>query len=167
MTTPDYLRRLVIPAAFALLPPEMGSEQATALLMAIAHQESGCTHRRQVNGPARGWWQFEVNGVRAVMANYACVDALKDAVGTLGYPFDATTLYIAIEHNDVLAAILARLLLWSEPHALPPATAPDDGWNVYVASWGPGAVKAGGERAAAARARWTASFAAGWQAVTV
>lgn len=158
MTTADYLRQIVIPAAFALLPPEMASPEATALLMAIALQESGCTARRQVGGPARGYWQFEVNGVRAVMAHPACYKPMNAATDALGYTYDSTDLYVALEHNDVLAAIFARLLIWSDPHALPPATDPDAGWKVYVAAWRPGTPRP---------ADWPANFAHGWQAVTV
>ena len=46
MTTADYVARHVLPAAFALLPPQMDSPQARAMLMAIGWQESRFSHRR-------------------------------------------------------------------------------------------------------------------------
>jgi hypothetical protein len=43
----------------AKLLPFMDSPKARVLSAAIGHQESRFIHRRQINGPARGFWQFE------------------------------------------------------------------------------------------------------------
>ena len=56
-----------LPAAYSLLPAEMESAEATALLLSIGLQESQFTHRRQVGGPARGFYQFELSGVQGVL----------------------------------------------------------------------------------------------------
>src|SRR6185312_10462500 len=62
----DALGKIIVPA-LATLPPEMDSSQARVMLLAIALQESGLRTREQDGGPARGLWQFERNGVLAVM----------------------------------------------------------------------------------------------------
>ena len=102
--TPDYLRAHVLPAAYAVLPKAMQSPAATAMLIAIALQESKCCHRRQLGGPARGLWQFELGGLRGVLSHKASKPHLANALEALSYPVtdDATVPYVAIEHNDVL-----------------------------------------------------------------
>lgn len=154
--TPERFLQLAIEPAVQLLPIEMGSLQAKALILAIGLQESGLANRRQINGPARGMCQFEIGGVRAVMGHSSCVAALNAATSALSYPYDATTLYVAIEHNDILAAIFARLLLWSSSRALPPSTAPEDGWQAYVQTWRPGKPR---------REDWDAHFTRAWEVV--
>lgn len=140
MTTLQYVHARVIPAAYALLPPEMASPQATALLLAIALQESRCEKRRQMgNGPARSFWQFEEGGgVAGVIAHHKSRQPLGVALVTLQYPVFAPTLHAAMEHNDVLAAVFARLLLWTDPKPLPLRDEPDRGWDVYARTWRPG-----------------------------
>lgn len=143
MTTPDYLLRHVFPAAYALLPEKMASPAATALLLAIALQESRCCHRRQVNGPARSFWQFEVGGIRGVLSHKASKPHLANALAALSYPVtdDATVPYVAIEHNDTLAAVCARLLLYTLPSPLPAREDVDGAWRQYLKAWRPGKPK--------------------------
>ncbi len=50
--------------AMALLPARMNTPAADCMLLAIGLQESRFVHRRQIGGPARGFWQFE-KGTRA------------------------------------------------------------------------------------------------------
>lgn len=140
MTTLDYLFRRVIPAASDLLPDKMRSPQAAAMLLAITLQESGAAHRRQVGGPARGFWQFERAGVAGVRQHPATHDHLDAALRTLCYAPTTTTavLQSAIADNDVLACVFARLLLWTLPDALPGSDDPDEGWRQYLAAWRPG-----------------------------
>lgn len=45
----------------------------------------------------------------------------------------------AIERDDVLAAGLARLLLWSEPGDLPAPEDEQGSWQLYLRAWRPGA----------------------------
>src|SRR5690606_12018619 len=61
--------KTLIEAGLALLPEPDSSREARAMLLAIALQESRFMHRRQIGGPARGYWQFEVGGVRGVMTH--------------------------------------------------------------------------------------------------
>lgn len=156
MTTSGYLRDHVLPTAYALLPPSMQSPQATALLLTIALQESRCEARRQVDGPARGFWQFEIGGVRGVCAHPATAEPLRLATIALRESCEPTDVYVALEHNDVLAAVCARLLLWTLPQALPPSTDPEAGWQRYVSAWRPGKPR---------RSTWDSYFAQAWEAI--
>jgi hypothetical protein len=135
----DHLARCVIPAAYTLLPDKMCSREATVLMLAIALQESRAKHRRQVRGPARGFWQFEHGGgVIGVMNHPASRDHCDAVLGALCYPIDSEAVYAALEHNDVLAACFARLLLWTDPRALPLVGSIEEAWAYYLRNWRPG-----------------------------
>lgn len=118
----------------------MSSDNATAMLIAIALQESGVRLRHQISGPALGFWQFELAGVRGVMEHRHTQLPLRAVLRILRYPENLTPfgLHSAIEHNDVLAACFARLLLWTDPRALPGAGQSEAAWQVYLATWRPG-----------------------------
>lgn len=135
----DHIRRYVLPAAFALLPPGWGSPQAAALLLAIGLQESRFEYRRQINGPARGFWQFEVAGVRGVLQHPATKVAVADAVDALRFgTLQPAQLQALLETNDTLAAVCARALLYTvpaQPGALDHQAA---GWHAYLSGWRPG-----------------------------
>lgn len=47
-------------------------------------------------------------------------------------------IYSALEYDDVLAAGVARLLLWSDPKALPSIGDVDAAWALYQRTWRPG-----------------------------
>lgn len=133
----DALREIIDPA-LAELPAGMVSDAARVMLVAIGLQESRLTYRRQGNGgPARGLWQFERNGgVRGVLVHRASRDEARAACGRRDLPATATAVYMAIEADDRLAAIFARLLLWTDPLPLPDDM--DDGWSYYLRNWRPG-----------------------------
>lgn len=133
------VRAHVIPAAYAVLPPAMASEKATRLMLATCWQESRARHRFQIGGPARGLWQFELGGgVAGVLSHPQTKDVVRAAAAALCYRQVLTPhgCYQAIEHNDIFAAVFARLLLWSLPSALADDEA--EGWNQYVSAWRPG-----------------------------
>jgi hypothetical protein len=135
----EHLIHHVIPAAYALLPPAMASRRATAMLIAIALQESRLTERRQLHGgPARGFWQFERIGIKGVLLHRKSQPPIEAVLATLCYPKDAEGAYEAVEHNDVLAASFARCLLWTLPEALPAREDTRLGWQQYLAAWRPG-----------------------------
>jgi hypothetical protein len=125
------------------------------MLIAIGHQESRFAARRQLGGPARGFWQFELGGVNGVLSHVATKGPIGDALKALQYPHTPTPLgcHLALEHNDVLAATFARLLLWSLPGALPVQSEPDRGWAQYVGAWRPGKPRP---------ETWSESWAIGW-----
>lgn len=127
------------PAAFALLPGVMDSPEARALLLAIGMQESGFRARRQIRGPARGFWQFEqTGGTAAVLAHEASRPHAAHVCTELLYPPTAAACYPALEHNDVLACCFARLLLWTLPDRLAQRGQPERAWAQYLAAWRPG-----------------------------
>lgn len=132
-----HVKQWVLPAAADLLPSSMRSTDADRELMAIAWQESRLRHRAQIGGPARGFWQFELGGVRGVLDHRATALHAARVLEQLQYR-DPTPREIqaALQHNDVLAAVFARLLLWTLPEPLPTTAAA--GWNQYLDAWRPG-----------------------------
>lgn len=139
----SIVHRFIMPAAYSLLPPQMQSDQATAMLLAIGLQESKFKHRRQMgNGPARGFWQFERGGgVKGISTHVGVKDHVEQTLEALRYTHgltDYTTTHALLEHHDVLACVCARLLLWTVPGSLPKEDQPDLGWQQYLAGWRPG-----------------------------
>lgn len=136
----DLFIRYILPAAYALLPEPMASPPASAMLLAIALQESGLQHRTQIGGPAQSFYQFERIGVIGVLGSGEAGSIFRDALERLCYPRStgAIDIHTAIAHNDILATCLARCLLWSDPRALPTWEQPPHGWRLYQDNWRPG-----------------------------
>ncbi|MBN9642573.1 MAG: hypothetical protein J0I68_28860 [Achromobacter sp.] len=128
----------------ALLPARMDTPEARVMLLAIGLQESRFVHRRQIGGPARGFWQFEKGtrasrgGVWGVFLHAASKDHLAALCKARSVAGDPDAIYGALEYDDVLAAGVARLLLWTDPKALPPVGDADAGWALYLRTWRPG-----------------------------
>lgn len=149
--------------AYAVLPPEMASPKATALLLAIALQESKALERRQLSsGPARGFWQFERGGaLRGVMNHPQTRGLLASALKQLRFPEavnDELECLWLIEANDAVAAVFARLLLWTLPEALPDEDQPLMAWEQYLRAWQPGKPH---------RASWNGYFDEAWTRVNL
>lgn len=143
-------------AALHELPSAMDTPAARMMLYAIAMQESTMIYRRQVpTGPARGLWQFEAGGgVRGVLTHKSSRFWARSALQARSISADTKTAWAALETDDVLAAIFARLLLFTDPRPLP-AVHPSSGgaaWDYYIRNWRPGKPH---------RDRWNASFALG------
>lgn len=162
--TLDQITETGINPALALLPPKMDSAEARVMLLAIGLQESKMLHRRQLvgnppapTGPAKSFWQGErgggmVAGVRQHAATKALAAILYAERGVA--PNDAA-IWNAIERDDVLAAGLARLLLYSDPGALPRVSDTEGAWRLYLRTWRPGAYERGsGAQRADLRAKW-------------
>lgn len=138
MTPADCLHSVILPGC-RLLGAQFVDDRASAMLLAIALQESGLTHRRQVRGPARGYWQFEVTGLQGVATHPRSQPAFRALVSTLGYGYATTAeLHAVLEHNDLLAAGCARLLLYTVPHPLPFLGEEDEAYSQYLEAWRPG-----------------------------
>ncbi|MGW8306391.1 MAG: hypothetical protein ACWGIK_11295 [Achromobacter pulmonis] len=133
-----------ITPALALLPARMDTAEARVMLVAIGLQESRFTHRRQIGGPARGFWQFEKGtrasrgGVWGVYLHVASKGHLAGLCKARSVACDPDAIYAALEYDDVLAAGVARLLLWTDPKALPAVGDADAGWSLYLRTWRPG-----------------------------
>lgn len=134
--TPNLLLSLVIHPTLTWMGARYMGRNAERLLVAIALQESALRYRAQVGGPARSWWQFERGGVRGVLVHKTSVDMAREVCASLGYQPADSIVQPAMEHNDILACAMARLLLWTDAHALPDT--PADGWAYYQRNWRPG-----------------------------
>lgn len=138
MTTAEYLRDVIFPASFALLPSYMDDSRAKALLLTIALQESKCEHRVQIQGPAKSFYQFERAGVKGVFTHPSSAPYLPAVLRTMRVLPTVGSIYDAIEHNDILATVCARLLLWTLPDALPDEHDAVGAWAQYLDAWRPG-----------------------------
>ena len=134
-----------IDAAFALLPDRMDTRAARVALIAIGLQESGLKDRCQKlqnggRGPAHGLWQFErTGGVLGVLTHGTTRRYSFDACKARGIAADSSAVWIALEHDDVLAAVFARLLLWSDAKPLPAVDDVEGMWRAYaLRTWRPG-----------------------------
>lgn len=144
MTLDDISERAISPA-LAMLPAAMDTPAARVQLLTIGLQESRFEDRRQIvggkpAGPAKSFWQGErgggmVHGVRLHPATFHLAATLYRARGVA--PNDSA-IWNAIERDDVLAAGLARLLLWSDPFRLPALGNADGAWELYLRTWRPG-----------------------------
>lgn len=172
----DHVLTYTMPAAYSLLPVAMRSDKATALLIAIGLHESGFTARRQLRGPAHGFWMCERGGgVKGVLTHprtatpaLAVFDALQysrrptDTIARVG-----SEVFEAITHNDVFACCVARLLLWTLPAPLPAPDDPADAFAQYLEAWRPGAYTRGTEaQRIEIRARFVQHYADAWARVT-
>lgn len=157
--TPSLLVKLAISPALEMLPANMDSPAARAMMIAIALQESRISYRAQIGGPARGYWQFEQGGgVRGVLMHTASRPHIQAVLKAIDYAqeSDPAACYTAIQHNDILAACFARLLLWTLPNALPASGDAQGGWDTYVAAWRPGKPH---------RQTWDAFYKQAWSTV--
>jgi hypothetical protein len=154
LTLAEITERGIDPA-LKLLPEKMDSPEARVMLLTIGLQESGFRNRRQIvmltdrggnpvarpMGPAKSFWQAErgggmVRGVRThpATARYAAIlyRARKVAARDV-------SIWNAIERDDILAAGLARLLLYSDPYRLPALGHTQLAWELYCQrTWKPG-----------------------------
>lgn len=139
----EIYRDAILPA-YSLLPARMNSREATVMLLAIGLQESNLTHRRQINGPARGLLQFEKNGgVRGVLQHPSTYVHARVVCDVFGISEENNSLltarvYDALETNDVLAMAFGRLLLYTDPARLPALGEEIAAWDYYNRNWRPG-----------------------------
>lgn len=136
-----------IDEALSLLPNKMDSKEARIMLLAIGFQESRFEHRRQLVGspprpvgPAKSFWQGERGGgmVHGVRTHRGVKDHANTLYKARGVQSTNQAIWDAIENDDVLAAGLARLLLWTDPHKLPTIGDVDGAWDLYIRTWRPG-----------------------------
>ena len=144
----ELVRDFVMPAALSLLPAKYDTPEARAMVLAIGLQESQFLARAQrARGqrtnwipPARGFWQFECeSATREVLINPRTRPLVLPLLDLLHYPPDQNACWLALEHNDVLACLFARLNLLTCPI---PNPGPEDaaiGWHIYKSTWRPGA----------------------------
>lgn len=159
-----HVNEHVLPSALSLLPATMSSREARAQLLAICLQETECDARRQGGrgtragiGPATGLWQFErAGGVKEILSHATTGPIVKPICRLLLYSPTPAIVHAALEHNDTLAAVFARLLLWVDPRTLPTPIEHSKGWSIYLNNWRPG--KPHPEK-------WKANFSQAWAVV--
>lgn len=127
-----------IDEALAKLPEMMRSNEARVVMLAIALQESGLRTRRQINGPARGFWQFEAAGVRGVLKHRASRALAVLACERAKLAPLPEIVHAALADDDILAATFARLLLWTDPSPMPETSDAHGAWVLYLRTWRPG-----------------------------
>lgn len=151
MTLEEITAQAINPA-LALLPGSMDTPRARVPLLAIGLQESRFEHRRQLvgtpprpAGPAMSFWQFELGtraskgGVWGVYLHSASAGFLRQLCVARGVQHSPADIWRAIEHDDVLAAGLARLLLWTDALPLPALGDEAGAWDLYARRcWRPG-----------------------------
>jgi hypothetical protein len=111
------------------------------MMLASMLQESGGKHRLQLGGgPGHGLWQFEEGGaVHGVLCHHATSGHAMILCIATSTMCNEHAVWLKLAHNDILAAGLARLLLYTHPQALPELDAPDDEtWEYYRWLWRPG-----------------------------
>ncbi|CUJ96925.1 hypothetical protein [Achromobacter xylosoxidans] len=146
MDLKEVVERAIKPA-LAWLPARMDTPAARVMLLAIGLQESRFEHRRQIGGPARGFWQFEKGsrasrgGVWGVCLHPAGKGHLAVLCKARSVACDPDAIYAALEYDDVLAAGVARLLLWTDPKVLPAIGDGEAAWSLYLRTWRPGKPK--------------------------
>ena len=166
--TPELLLKTAIIPALGLLDSKLDTPAARAMLIAIALQETGLKARRQILEAGKPWWasrpgaanglfQFERDGgVRGVLRHPGASAIVLPVLAELLYPPDPYVVHEAIIHNDVLACVLARALLYSVPHTLVGRDEPGYGWEQYLSAWKPGKPH---------KETWTAHYRTAWAVV--
>lgn len=142
----DAVLHTMVNPALLLLPRAMDSDAARVMMLAAGLQESDFVHRAQTvrgkpydKGPGRGFWQNERGGVFCVMTNLATREHLRTLCKARKVPFDQVLIHARVEFDDVLAAGIARLLLWADPRPLPKVDSDHEtAWKCYLRCWNPG-----------------------------
>lgn len=166
---PEIAYKHLFPACKALFPEraDLMSAEACAELLAIGMQESDFAHRQQLTGGIRDWWrsltgpaasywQIERAGIKGVMQHHRTRPMLQRALEKLGYPEDLETIWSAIRYDNILAVVVARLILFQYPGRLPLENEPSVGWSQYFATWRPGKPKP---------EKWAACYRTAWDIV--
>jgi hypothetical protein len=139
MNYQDALNLVILPG-LKLLPERMDSPEARVMLLTIGMQESKFKHRKQIGGPARGFYQFELGGgVKGVLKHPSSKRIAQDVIFKMGIDLDPKVCYECLADNDPLATVFARLLLYTHPKKLPALDShPEESWQYYYQTWRPG-----------------------------
>lgn len=130
----------IIDRAFqTVLPGSMLNKRSRVMLLAIGLQESRFEHRRQIRGPAVGFWQFERGGgVKGVLTHGAVRGIAENVCKARMVAPSAQAVYEQLPTDDILACAFARLLLYTDPRPLPELDDVQGAWDYYVRNWRPG-----------------------------
>lgn len=134
--------------AVEILGERYGKPEAQVMVLAIGGQETKYLARRQIikkngklvpEGPATGFWQFELGGgVTGVMTHPASKALAQRLCEARAVPFNREAVWAQLQYDDVLAAGFARLLLLTDPRPLPKIGDSEPAWQCYIRNWRPG-----------------------------
>ena len=137
MELENVIKQVILPG-LAVLPAEMNTPEAIAMLLTIGLQESRFEHRKQIGGPARGFYQFEKGGgLKGVLRH----PGVKEHTTRILEYFEINRedAFDALTYNDTIATAFARLLLWTDPKPIPPVRSHySESWDTYARVWRPG-----------------------------
>lgn len=153
--TPEIFHSNIMPAAFGFMHQPMDTPAARAMLLAIGMQESDFEARNQRGGPANGYFQFELIGVRGALLHHRTGATVRHVAKIFDYD-KAGQMHLAIEDNDLLATIFARYTLYNYPGPLPGPKDVDEAWRQYLSRWRPGKPR---------KQRWKGRYAKAWAIV--
>lgn len=155
MSAAPYIRDIVMPAAFQMLPYKMATRPALAFVLAAGYQESNLEHRKQIGGPALGFWGFEPGQDKAwdgLLSRGDTGETLRIILKYMSYSED--TKADVLRHQDILAAVAARLLIWTHASPLPKEHEIEGGYRQYDWLWRPGEKR---------HEDWRESWKMGWK----
>lgn len=147
MTPDEFLANILDPNLKTLqkLDGPRVTDPVRVFLTCVALQESGpdldARYQSSPNltpGPARGWFQFEQGGgVKGVMTHQTTRKMMERICAYAYVQPNQPAVWRALEGHDFLAVAVARMLLLTDPPAVPTNAA--DGWEAYaVRLWRPG-----------------------------
>lgn len=133
------LTEIIQPTYQRVLPGMFASTEASVMLIAIGLQESRFEHRKQIGGPALGFWQFERGGgVTGVLTHESSRPYARAFCVLRGVPYVPADVYTRLAVDDMLACAFARLLLFTDPRPLPVLGDASAAWEYYLRNWRPG-----------------------------
>ena len=138
MTLDEIITSAILPALEIIGVKD--TPAARVQLLTTGLQESRFEFRRQMgNGPAMGFWQFERGGgVRGVLTHSASKARALALCQARSVSSTENEVWLALQNDDVLAAGFARLLLLTDPRALPDPSNTGAAWDCYIRNWRPG-----------------------------
>lgn len=103
-----------------------GGQAARELLLYTGAAESGYRYRRQIGGPARGYWQMEPATEEDIRRNYfshrpglwETVKDIAECIGLVGTTITYERMR-SLEHNPYYACAMARVHYLRVPDPLP------------------------------------------------
>jgi len=147
MQPPDFYHYMLVPSLKVIekLTGIADTDEARAMLMAIAGQESNWAYRMQVPVDyAHSYYMFEKGGgVAGVLSHPASSGHIQTVCKALDISCDTDTVYVAMSFNGILATTMARLLLYTDPASLPALGAVDQAYETYDRNWRPGSKRPG------------------------
>lgn len=144
MNAKDFDAQILIPALTYIrrnLPGIPASTSEHFMLLAIAGQEGAWKYRtQQPVAYAHSFWQFERGGIRALMLDDVTNAKARAICMVENITFSSVEIWkaMALEAHDGFSAAMARLLLWSDAHALPDPEDDDATFDYYKRNWRPG-----------------------------